>query len=175
MTIEQPTGRSRLRTGITRWQTTFPYHWDADEFVSRRQMLRLAILSSGALFAATTGIVVLDYTRQSNTSTVRKAIIAASDLPVGKVHYFEYPAAGDQAILLNLPRIGFVAYSGKCTHLSCAVYYREDEKRLVCPCHDGVFDPATGVPIAGPPQRPLPKITINQEGNMLYAVEEKPQ
>ncbi|GLV56788.1 hypothetical protein KDH_36270 [Dictyobacter sp. S3.2.2.5] len=165
----------RIRSRITRWQTTFPYHWDADEFVSRRQMLRLTILSSGALFAATAGVVGLNYARPIKTTTSRKAIISASALPVGKVHYFEYPAPGDQAILLNLPHTGFVAYSGKCTHLSCAVYYREDENRLICPCHDGVFDPQTGIPIAGPPQRPLPKITVKQDGTMLYALDERPQ
>ena len=159
----------------TRWQAAFPLHWDADELLSRREMVRWTVMASGALFAVTAGIVGLDYIQKSNTSTVRKAIIRASDIPVGGVHYFQYPTAEDQAILLHLANGSFAAYSGKCTHLSCAVYYHEERKKLLCPCHEGVFDPQTGDAIAGPPQRALPRIEIQQDGAMLYAVEEHPQ
>lgn len=158
-----------------RWQAVFPLHWDADELLSRREMLRWTVMASGALFAATAGIVGLGYVNESNTSTVRQAILRASDLPVGGVHYFQYPTAEDQAILLHLADGSFVAYSGKCTHLSCAVFYKEENNELFCPCHEGVFDPQTGEAIAGPPQRALPKIEIKQDGEMLYAVEEHPQ
>ena len=34
-----------LRPG--RWRATFPYHWDADDLVSRRELLRFAVLASG--------------------------------------------------------------------------------------------------------------------------------
>ena len=44
-------------------------------------------------------------------------------------------------MLLHLPGGRFVAYSQKCTHLSCAVYYQPERERLYCPCHEGVFDP----------------------------------
>jgi hypothetical protein len=148
----RPWTQRLLRERITRWQTTFPYHWDADDYVSRRQMLRLAVLSSGALFAATAGIIGLNYARPNRSIASKKAIITAADLPVGKVHYFEYPAAGEQAILLNLPQTGFVAYSGKCTHLSCAVYYREDEKKLICPCHVGIGNIGTAISARFAPQ-----------------------
>jgi len=30
-----------------RWRAEFPYHWDADDFVSRRELLRLAVMTSG--------------------------------------------------------------------------------------------------------------------------------
>lgn len=163
--------RAQRRKAITRWQAEFPYRWDADDFVSRRELLRLAVAASGALFAATAAIVGLDYLRPTTTAS-RQAIIAANALPPGGVHYFQYPTAEDQAVLLHLPNGRFAAYSGKCTHLSCAVYYDKDRNQLLCPCHEGVFDPQTGVPVAGPPQRALPKITIRQDGTMLYAVEE---
>lgn len=158
-----------------RWQAVFPLHWDADELLSRREMLRWTVMASGALFAATAGIVGLGYVHESNSSTVSQAIMRAADLPVGGVHYFRYPTAEDQAILLHLADGSFVAYSGKCTHLSCAVFYKEENNQLFCPCHEGVFDPHTGYVIAGPPQRALPKIEIKQNGEMLYAVEERPQ
>ena len=173
----RPSGRSpadsRLAVGsegdqIKRWRGEFPYHWDADALVSRRQLLRFAVYTSGALFSATALLAVLGLVR-SAPSTTRQPIIAASALPVGHAHYFNYPSPEDQAMLLHLPNGEFVAYSQKCTHLSCAVYYQPDQTRLYCPCHDGVFSPATGGPIAGPPDRPLPRITLALQGDTIYA------
>src|SRR5262249_11033337 len=81
----------------TRWQAAFPLHWDADELLARRGMLRWTVMASGALFAATASMVGLGYVQKSNTSTVRRAIVRATDLPIGGVHYFQYPTAEDQA------------------------------------------------------------------------------
>jgi nitrite reductase/ring-hydroxylating ferredoxin subunit len=159
---------------LSRWRAEFPYHWDADDQVSRRELLRFAVMASGALFAATAGVVALNYLNPLRT--VRRQVIArTTDVPAGGVYYFQYPTAEDHAILLHLPDGGFVAYSGRCTHLSCAVYYDQQRGELLCPCHEGVFDPRTGDPIAGPPQRSLPKIVIEQDGTTVYAVEEVPQ
>ncbi|GCE50926.1 nitrite reductase/ring-hydroxylating ferredoxin subunit [Thermosporothrix hazakensis] len=159
---------------LSRWQALFPYHWDADEYVSRREVLRLAVIASGTLFAATAGIVGLSYLKPRGLKSKLQPIIRASDIPKGGVHYFNYPAADEQAILLHLPDGRFTAFSGRCTHLSCAVYYDEKEQVLHCPCHDGYFDPQSGAAIGGPPQRPLPRISIRQDGSMLYAVEVNP-
>ena len=148
----------------------FPYHWDADDLVARRELLRLAVLTSGALFAATVAIAVRG-AFGGKTHVERKAIIKASDVPPGTAHYFNYPGSEDQAVLINIPGQGFVAYSQKCTHLSCAVRYEADRGRLFCPCHDGVFSIATGDPTAGPPQRRLPRIVLEQQGGTLYATE----
>jgi Rieske Fe-S protein len=65
-----------------------------------------------------------------------------------------------------------VAFSGKCTHLSCAVYWSKERGRLLCPCHEGVFHPETGDVLAGPPPRPLPKIELREENGTIYAVSE---
>ncbi|MDQ6661143.1 MAG: ubiquinol-cytochrome c reductase iron-sulfur subunit [Chloroflexota bacterium] len=165
--------RTRGRRRLMRWQAEFPYHWDADDQVSRRELLRFTVMASGALFAATAGIAALSYLKPLH-SVRKQAIAQATDLPPGGVHYFQYPTSEDEAILLHLPDGRFVAYSGRCTHLSCAVYYEQKGGKLLCPCHEGVFDPQTGEPIAGPPQRALPKITLSQEGTTVYAIEEVP-
>lgn len=141
--------------------------------VSRRDLLRFTVLTSGALFAASIALAVLgrvDDRRRGNP----KAIARVSDVPPGKAFAFSYPGSGDQAMLLNLPGQGFVAYSRKCTHLSCGVRYEPDKSRLHCPCHEGVFDPATGNPTSGPPQRPLPRIVLEQRGDTIWAMEEVP-
>ena len=44
-----------------------------------------------------------------------------------------------------------------------------DGGRLHCPCHNGWFDLATGRPVAGPPQRPLPRITLDVRDGIIYA------
>ncbi len=168
------TERVRSRRRLIRWQAEFPYHWDADEQVSRRELLRFTVMASGAIFASTAGIAALSYLNPLR-SVRRQAIAQTTEIPTGGVHYFQYPTTEDEAILLHLPDGRFVAYSGRCTHLSCAVYYDQARKTLVCPCHEGVFDPQTGAPLAGPPQRSLPKIVLQREGTTVYAVEEVPQ
>ncbi len=156
------------------WRVEFPYHWDVDELVSRRELLRLAVLASGTLFAGTAVLAVLGQVRDRRRGSPR--VIARVDaVPEGGVLYFTYPGDDDEAMLLHLPGGRFVAYSQKCTHLSCAVYYQPERSRLYCPCHEGVFDPETGAPVAGPPQRPLPRIVLRREGDLLVAVEERPR
>jgi len=73
-------------------------------------------------------------------------------------------------VLLHLPGGQFAAYSQKCTHLSCAVFYQPEEERLYCPCHEGIFSPASGDPIAGPPRRRLPRILLRRDGDVISAV-----
>lgn len=58
-----------------------------------------------------------------------------------------------------------------CTHLSCAVLYKGDGK-LHCPCHDGLFDAATGNVLAGPPPRPLSLIQLAIHDGTIYAVKQ---
>lgn len=168
-----PAVRVSPRVRAARWHSAFPYHWDADDLVSRRELLRLAVLTSGALFVGTAVLAVLGWldTRRRGSP---KPIVQASAVPEGSAYYFNYPEQDDQAMLLHLPGGRFVAYSQKCTHLSCAVYLQPERQRLYCPCHEGVFDVETGEPTAGPPQRRLPRIALRREGDLLIAVEEVP-
>ena len=166
-----PTGQSYEVPQVKRWRATFPYHWDADELVSRRDLLYFAVYTSGALFAGTALLAVLAALRRPRPVEPR-LIARVADVPEGQAAYFHYPGPDDQAVLLHLPDGRFVAYSQKCTHLSCSVYYQPERDRLFCPCHEGVFDPRTGAPVAGPPRRPLPEITLRREGDLLYAVGE---
>jgi len=64
----------------------------------------------------------------------------------------------------------YVAYSQKCTHLSCAVYYSKESNKLECPCHRGYFDVNDGRVLAGPPTRPLPRIELEARGDQLIAI-----
>jgi Rieske Fe-S protein len=161
--------RRYLSEQIKRWRAEFPYHWDADDLVARRDLLQLAVYTSGALFASTAVLAVFGLLRRPR-QTAPQLVGRVGEIPVGEAHYFHYPNTDDEAVLIHLDGGQFVAYSQICTHLACSVYYQAERTRLYCPCHEGVFSPLTGDPVAGPPQRALPRIRLRQEGEMLYAV-----
>ncbi len=51
------------------------------------------------------------------------------------------------------------AVSRKCTHLGCRLNYRENEKSLLCPCHQSRFT-IEGIRVAGPAKRNLPTFAV---------------
>lgn len=152
-----------------RWGAEFPYRWDADDLASRRRLLEWAVYASGALFAGTLAIAALGRLRPPGSAAVR-AVARASDVPEGGALYFGYPGPEDEAVLLHLPGGRFVAYSQRCTHLSCSVLFQPERDRLYCPCHEGVFNPLTGDPVAGPPRRRLPRILLRREADTIFAI-----
>lgn len=167
MTETERGGAGRLPL---RWQQEFPYHWNSDEAISRRELLNFAVYSSGALFAATAVLAGLGF-RPRSSSGPAVQVARMSDVPPGQAVYFHYPssALGDEAMLLHLPNGQFAAYNQTCTHLSCGVFYQPERQRLFCPCHEGIFSPETGEPVAGPPQRRLTRITLRQQDGVIYA------
>jgi len=154
------------------WRRQFPYRLDADEIVARREFLRYALFTSGALFAGSVVLALLAPLRRGLAEP--KAVARLSELRAGEARYFRYPGPQDEAVLINTRERGLVAYSQKCTHLSCSVVYQAERDRLFCPCHDGVFSPLTGDPVAGPPQRRLPRVVLEQRGDEIYAVDVTP-
>ena len=71
------------------------------------------------------------------------------------VRFGRYPA-----LVINTPE-GLRAYSAVCTHFACIVAWDPDLGQIVCPCHDGYFDPLDGHVISGPP--PLPLLSLGVE------------
>lgn len=97
-------------------------------------------------------------------------IAQVGEIPVDGSKIFSYPGDINPCLLLRPAENTYVAYSRICTHTSCPVHYRPEENRIICPCHGGVFSVADGSVLAGPPPRPLPRITLEQHGNDLVAV-----
>ena len=58
---------------------------------------------------------------------------------------------------------GIVAYSKLCTHTGCPVgLYQQEEKLLLCPCHQSTFDVLDGArPVFGPAARSLPQLPLD--------------
>ena len=103
----------------------------------------------------------------------KKKITDVSSIAVGDAVDFAFPGEHDSAILIRLSENNFVAYQNACTHLRCPVFWDKKEDEMICPCHHGKFNVKTGVPIAGPPRRPLPEIQVKVENGAVYAVRVK--
>jgi len=150
------------------WRAEFPYPWREDDIMTRRDTLRFLLAGSGALFLATGALAAAGNLLRGGVRPV--PIARLNELAVNQWKVFNFPDQYTQGILINLPGKGLVAYSDVCTHLSCAVLYQGDGKHLHCPCHDGLFDAATGDVLAGPPTRPLPLIQLAIHNGTIYAV-----
>ncbi|HWO71668.1 MAG TPA: Rieske (2Fe-2S) protein [Actinomycetota bacterium] len=139
-----------------------------DAPITRRDYLRILVTVSGGLLIGT-GAVALGAFRRHGAGTGPPRRVAAR-LPRGRAVYFSFPGPDDQAIAVRLADGRLVAYSAICTHLACAVLWRPDREDLYCPCHDGVFDAATGAVLAGPPPRPLPRVIVEERPDGIFAV-----
>ena len=177
---EMPTSVGTQRNGRVRrsdqeeWRAEFPYPWNEDEVVTRRDTLRFLLAGSGALFLGT-GVLTIVGNLPSGAQVKAVPIARVGELAENAWRVFDFPDQYAQGILINLPGKGLVAYSDVCTHLSCAVTYQGASKQLYCPCHEGFFDAATGEVLAGPPTRPLPLIELAVQNGIIYAVKVVPR
>jgi Rieske Fe-S protein len=150
------------------WRDEFSVFSANEKYVSRRQFSKFLVLTSLAMFAGNLWILVRSWFSRRPAYPVT-AVAHAEEIPVGGVKLFPYPSPQDQCILLRTGADTFAAFSQKCTHLSCAVFYSSAANRLECPCHNGAFSIQDGSPVQGPPRRPLPRITIGRKGDVLFA------
>jgi Rieske Fe-S protein len=139
--------------------------------VSGRQVSRKQLLSVGAVIGAgSLGAGVLAGCKNSESASTlttieesggrvpeaaprQSAIAAVSDVAPNSAVSYTNSANGLPEVLVRLSEGRFVAYSAVCSHQGCTVAYRPQIRKLVCPCHGGVYDPAR----AGPSSPALPR------------------
>jgi arsenite oxidase small subunit len=151
------------------WRDEFAIQTATERYVDRRQFSKFLVLTSLGMFIGNLWILVRSWFAPARPSLQAIPIPGATDIGVAEVKLFSYPTSVDPCILIRTAPDRFVAYSQKCTHLSCAVYYSREQNRLECPCHEGYFSVVDGSVLQGPPPRPLPRITLKREGNNLIA------
>jgi nitrite reductase/ring-hydroxylating ferredoxin subunit len=151
------------------WRQDFPIDWPQDQYVERRDFVKFLVLTSFALTLGQFWIAAQQWWRKRQPPSPGTRVAATDQLPVGGTLVFAYPSEHDPCILVRLGEAEFVAFSQKCTHLSCAVIPRPAHGDIYCPCHQGFFDLRSGVPTAGPPPRPLPRIRLEVRGGEIYA------
>ncbi|MFJ3878411.1 ubiquinol-cytochrome c reductase iron-sulfur subunit [Streptomyces sp. NPDC090077] len=140
----------------------------ADSLTTRRDYLRIVATVSGGLAIGGVGVASGILHRHGDSETAPEAKKVTDQLAPGESVAFRYPGDEDRALAVRLGDGSLVAYSAVCTHLACAVLWREDrgpEGELYCPCHEGVFDARTGEVTAGPPPRPLPRIFLTEQAD----------
>jgi len=152
------------------WRQDFPIDWPQDIYVERRDFLKFMVLTSAAFTVGQIWIAAQNWYRHRAGSPPIQRIASINDLAVGGALGFRYPDEHEPCLLVRLSTTEFVAFGQKCTHLSCAVIPRPAESSFYCPCHEGRFDLRTGVPIAGPPRRPLTRVVLEMRGHDIYAV-----
>jgi Rieske Fe-S protein len=158
----------RLPSKQPAWWHDFPIDWAQDHYVARRDFTKFMVLTSFAFVVGQFWIGVQNIVRRSRGKPPVRRIASLSAIPVGGTVLFKYPREHDDCVLIRTSETQLLAYGQKCTHLACAVIPRPDRGDIFCPCHEGFFDLASGRPIAGPPQRPLPRIKLQVRGDDVY-------
>lgn len=151
------------------WRQDFPIDWPQDQYVERRDFVKFLTLTSLAFTVGQFWIAGQNWRRKRQGLAEMRRIASTADLAVGATLVFDYPAQHDSCVLIRLSESEFVAYSQKCTHLSCAVTFSASSGKIECPCHEGFFAVRTGAVLQGPPRRPLPRIVLERRGADLVA------
>jgi Rieske Fe-S protein len=151
------------------WKDEFSVFTSDERYVSRRQFTKFLTLASLGMFVGNLWILAKAYFAKA-PSFPSVVVGEVGEIPIRGVKLFAYPTPQDHCILIRTGEDEFVAYSQRCTHLSCAVYFSAKEDRLECPCHQGFFSVSDGSVLQGPPPRPLPQITLERDGARLLAV-----
>ncbi len=144
-----------------------------NESPNRRTVLRGAGIAGAGVLVAGTLVACGDDSASSSVSQTGKAASdAASEAADGvtaAVDEASIPVGGGKIIdevVITQPTAGtFKAFSAICTHQKCVVSSVADGK-ILCSCHDSVFDAATGAVISGPASSPLPekRVSLTADG-----------
>ncbi|MBM3461947.1 MAG: Rieske (2Fe-2S) protein [Armatimonadetes bacterium] len=153
---------------ISKWRRDLPLEWAVDDYITRRDFTKFLILISGATFLSNGYLVVESMLRRARKFPLVR-VAGRDELAVGDVKLFRYPTDNAPAIMIRLSDTSWVAYSQRCTHLTCPVLFVKEHMRLECPCHDGAFDVTDGRVLQGPPPRPLPKIALRVTDEGIFA------
>ena len=158
---------SDLRDAL--WRDEFSVFLERERFVGRRQLIKFLTLTSLGMFVGNVWILIRSWLRRDQVFP-RQKIALVDDVPIGGVKLFRYPTPREQCLLIRTGEDDFVAFSQKCTHLSCAVFFSREDNQLICPCHNGRFSIRDGAVIQGPPTRALPHVVLEREGQELIAI-----
>jgi len=150
----------RPMDGQPAWRTDFPIDWPQDHYVERRDFMKFMVLTSVAFAAGQLWIAAENWLRRRRGEPDAVRLAALDDVPVGEARTFAYPTEHDPCVLVRTAERTVIGYGQKCTHLSCAVIPQVAGGVIRCTCHDGIFDLASGRPVAGPPRRPLSRIHL---------------
>jgi Rieske Fe-S protein len=164
---------TEVPVALPTWKRDFPYEAAAEDEITRREFARYLVAGAGVMAAGNVGLAAWTQLRSINSGEPRE-VVPLDAVDVGGTYLFHYPAHDDPAILLRVAEREVVAFSQKCTHLGCVVYFEADDDRWHCPCHEGNFEARSGAVISGPPPRPLGRIDVEVRDGMIWALGLRP-
>ena len=140
-----------------------PLEMDTEPLDRRRFIDWFLGTSGGALLASIFYPVVRFLTppeiREATTDEVDAG--AENDPELLENGYKIVRFGAEPVIVVRTADGAFQAFTATCTHLECIVEYRRPQNVIFCNCHNGQFD-LTGRNIAGPPPRPLTKLSVHR-------------
>lgn len=157
---------------IERLHEDFPIEWEDDHFVTRREFFKFLTLASGGVAVGTTALAVYSTLPKRERAFEPALICKVGELAPGTAKAFTYPRPTDICLLVCTQDGRYLAFSRRCTHLSCPVDYaiKSGREMLYCPCHNGAFSVEDGTVLQGPPPHPLPRIRLEQRDDELWAI-----
>ncbi len=94
----------------------------------------------------------------------------AANVPLGGAASFTDPAQQVPALVVQVERGQFRAFSAVCPHAGCTVQFDGTNDVFACPCHGSVFNASTGAVLQGPATTGLSPIPVALGPNgQLYA------
>ena len=154
------------------WDTDFPVERVEAQHVTRREFAKFLVVVSGGMTIGSAVIAVKDDLVPAAQVGTGVRLAGVSDVQTGGMLGFTVPGTNLPGILIRLDDTTFAAYEQKCTHLSCAVYYVAERRRIECPCHNGAFDARTGAVIQGPAPRGLRSFRLEARPDGVFLVGE---
>ena len=109
------------------WRDEFPLTSEGEDFVARRDFTRYLIAASGVFAAGAVGAGTWATMQRANSGKAMP-IVEVGDIPEDGEYLFKYPGDDDPAILVRLPNGALRAFTQKCTHLGCVVYFEADDE-----------------------------------------------
>lgn len=136
--------------------------------ITRRSFLKIAnrVLGITGMAAVLGPVIAFFYPPKLEEVPSEPVFVGTlAELPVGSaktVRFGRYPA-----LVINTPE-GIKAYSAVCTHFACVVKWDGKSNQIVCPCHEGYFNPQDGTVVSGPPPKPLDVLKITHSGGEIF-------
>lgn len=154
------------------WKSDFPVRQEESTHVSRREFAKFLCLLSGGL-ALGNGFIAAKSLLPSKKEVEEEFYVCeTSEVPIGQMKSFTIKENHKVPyILIHLGEDKWRCFEQKCTHLSCAVLYNHEINKIVCPCHQGFFNPETGDVLQGPPPRPLPQLSVIIKDGKIFVKE----
>jgi cytochrome b6-f complex iron-sulfur subunit len=141
----------------------------ADTDLTRRSFVKFLLGFSAVSTVVGVLIPIIGYLVPPTTGSVagsgRVKVGTTNDIPLGQAKVV--PMGNKPVLVTNTPQ-GIKAFSAICTHLGCIVTWDQANQLILCPCHDGKFNPTTGAVISGPPPVPLPEVPVSVDGEDIY-------